>query len=114
MNWTHFLLNLTAIYLLYYALNILFDFAKNRSPGSPKEDSDTLFFAEKVEPELVALDDGEDSFETVSFKMTPVSPPTIEALPTFNFQSSGGEKLKDIFALAKLNIIEHTRMIPYG
>lgn len=114
MKWTTFLLYLSAFYVSYYFLNILFDLYKSKRAGPDYEDSDTLFFSESLEPELVVP--GEASLSDEREGDTAASRPEImpEVYPGTVMQSTGGEQLKDIFTLAKLDIIEHTRFIPYG
>lgn len=121
MNWTNFLLTLTLLYLSYYGLNLLYDLFKARKP--PKDDSagEVLFFDEDVKPQLILpkeeqpedLDNSAEGMEVESIPKV-----TVEAdgqiIPSSNLiQSTGAVGLKELFNLAKDNLIEFTGAISY-
>ena len=117
MNWTKFLLNLTLIYLLYYSVNVLIDFLKLRKDavGNSLPDSDTLFFSDDIVPTLVEL-------EAVDPEPPPVHQPVNQqkeeserggAMPLAKFESTGGVPIKDIWGLARADLIHYTKGIHY-
>lgn len=96
MNWLHFTLWVCGIYALYYLILILFDVARSsRSPAlsGPGE----LTFAEDVRPQV--LDPG----ELVALQ-TKREPAVI---------ASGGVSIKDMFGLARKEMIVFTRAVSF-
>lgn len=93
MTWIKFALWLSGIYAAYYAALILWDFIRSgHKPVSP--DTHELTFVEHIEPVRAE----------------------IEAVPEFYPSaviSSGGQSLKQLFSLAKEEVIEFTRAVSY-
>jgi hypothetical protein len=93
MTWIKFALWLSGIYAAYYAALILWDFMRNgRKPVSG--DTHELTFVEHIEPVRAEMD----------------------SVPEFHPSaviSSGGQSLKQIFNLAKEEVIEFTRAVSF-
>ncbi len=115
MNWTNFLLILTLSYLFYYGLNLLYDLFMNRKPYSSPGKDDTLFFEEDIQPQIItytpspAADQAEEEIEPIVATVLPKTSRNISG----NVFSNGAVSLKELFNLAKNNLIEHTSTIPY-
>lgn len=107
---------LAGIYLAYYGLNLVFDLlnAKERGPSGSDDDEDVLYFSQE-EPELIVpeekvsdadllsgLSSGEAGMETAGNVGSSVKGTLSTAL-----------SLKELFALAKDDLIEYTRAISY-
>jgi len=107
MTWTTFLLSLAILYSIYYSLNISFDLLKSRRLPAKKEDHETLFFEDNLVPELVVLQEKEIQTQTGEEELAN------RCLP-ITLQSSGGVTVEQLISLAKANLIEYTRGIPYG
>ncbi|KRT17745.1 hypothetical protein ASU31_00150 [Pedobacter ginsenosidimutans] len=108
MSWINFLTVIFIVYLVYYCLNLFYDlFLSPRVPlGEICEDE--LFFTETYTPELItAKKMVEPVFED------PEREKPIVYFPSGPINASGGISLKHLFSLAKDNLIEHTRTIPY-
>ncbi|MFD2285965.1 hypothetical protein GJU39_01360 [Pedobacter petrophilus] len=111
MSWTNFLIVIFIVYLVYYSLNLFFDlFLSPRTPqGEIAEDE--LFFTQTFTPELITPDEKIEEVTSVDEAYKKEKP--ITSISTGTVASSGGISLKHLFALAKDNLIEHTRAIPY-
>ncbi|RZJ23705.1 MAG: hypothetical protein EON51_02165 [Acinetobacter sp.] len=112
MTWIQFFMWMAAIYLFYYAINILID-SMMRSRASPNE-ADTarqeLTFFEDVKPhrldqtveesyldeDVVFADDEDDN----SYLESPI-------------ETSGGVSLKSLFDLARTESIEFTKSVTF-
>jgi len=108
MSWINFLTAIFIVYLIYYSLNLVFDLFL--SPGAPAVEisEDELFFTQTHTPELI----------TAERKAEPVAEESVQEktpvfFPSGPMNASGGVGLKQLFSLAKDNLIEHTRSIPY-
>jgi len=102
MNWTQFLSGLTAIYLIYYVPNLLFDFLKS---GVTTTDQDSL-------PELM-LDEEEGVTDASKDPDDASQPRTKQVLSSGEIKSTGGVSMKEMFALAKADAIKFTGAVPY-
>ena len=100
MNWTHFLLWLAGIYCLYYLVLILIDAAGGKPAGSLKLANNELTFSEDIVPHevehLLANDQGKSAAK--------VAPEVI---------ASGGVLLKDVFSLARKEVIVYTKQVSF-
>lgn len=106
MNWTQFLIGVTAFYGIYYALNLLFDLFIGRRGPIKIDDGNELVFPDDTVPETVVPD-----------------PPIAEREPSAGtensvissgpLQSTGGVNLKTLLSLAQNDVIEFTKAIPY-
>lgn len=110
MSWTNFLIVIFIIYLVYYSLNLLFDFLISPKTSAGEIAEDELFFSQTFSPELITAEEPE-TFATVSDKTEAAGASPIFASGPIG--SSGAVGLKQLFSLAKNNLIEHTRAIPY-
>jgi hypothetical protein len=108
MNWNQFLIYLTGIYAIYYIGNLAFDLLKPRAKVGASTDSETLFFADDLVPQLVVVDEEPPPKDDLE-ESTPA--PTYPAPQT---QSTGGMRILDFIASAKPDVYEFTRAIPYG
>lgn len=115
MNWTNFLLILTLSYLSYYGLNLLYDLFMGRKSSSPTRKDDMLFFEEDIQPQIITYSPGPtadqalEENEPIAATMLPKTSRTLSG----NVFSTGAVSLKELFNLAKNNLIEHTSSIPY-
>ncbi|WP_262246529.1 hypothetical protein [Parapedobacter soli] len=120
MNWTSFLLTLALIYLAYYGLNLLYDLFTTRRPPGTEKAGNVLFFDEDVRPQIIEPADdplpesGAEPTQPAQDEadVTPLAerPPIGLSGPIL---STGAVGLKELFNLAKDNLIEHTRAISY-
>ncbi|WP_262245824.1 hypothetical protein [Parapedobacter soli] len=122
MNWTTFLITLTLAYLAYYGLNLLYDLLVARK--LPKADSadEVLYFDEDATPQIIEPSD------TPAPDIGPATAPQSEspepepsAAPPAPPQglsgklwSTGAVGIKELFGLAKDNLVEYTGDISYG
>lgn len=120
MNWTSFLLTLALAYLAYYGLNLLFDLLIARKPPVSEDDGEVLFFEEHTEPQLIDYQEEPEPVALPEPEPEPHDAP--QPLPRKNSQqdiasaiihATGAVGLKQLFNLAKDDLIEHTRTIPY-
>lgn len=115
MNWNHFILLLTGIYLGYYAINILADlYLKGRS-HSEEDDQDVLFFSEDAEPEIIIYDDTPDqpvSPDPASKSSLPAQEPQ-QVYPATKIESTGAVSLKELMRVAQQGVLQYTKAIPY-
>lgn len=118
MNWTSFLITLALIYLAYYGLNLLYDLLTARRPPGSESTGDVLFFDEDVRPEIIEPAD-DPLPQTATEPSEPDTPPPAAAAPpagglSGKVLSTGAVGLKELFNLAKDNLIEYTGDISYG
>lgn len=120
MNWTSFLLTLSLAYLIYYGLNLLFDLLIAHRPPNSEDNSEVLFFEEHSEPQLIDYPETPELTlhlkpETEKQKIPPSPTVAIDKqdITSSIIQATGAVNLKQLFNLAKDNLIEHTRAIPY-
>ncbi|MEN5057142.1 hypothetical protein [Sphingobacterium kitahiroshimense] len=118
MNWTTFLLTLTLAYAAYYGFNLLFDLLHARRPPASNDSDEVLFFEEHTEPQLI---DYQEEPEAITLREPEAQevpqPPTRKNGPqeiaSSIIHATGAVGLKQLFNLAKEDLIEHTRAIPY-
>lgn len=106
MNWTQFLLGLCAIYVIYYALNLLFDLFIGRQAPNKTDEGNELVFPDDPPPERVVPDTPNTESEATG---------NIEksAISSGPLQSTGGVNLKELVSLVQNDLIEYTKAIPY-
>jgi len=93
MTWMKFALSLSGIYLIYYAAVILWDMLRSgKKPGENR--SHELSFVEHNEP-------------------VKESPEPLPQIYDSSVLSSGGVSLKQLFNLAREEVIEYTRPVSY-
>ena len=113
MNWNHFLLLLTCLYLGYYALNIVADILMaNRVPAIEKE-QDILFFTDDVEPELILPEEDIPEETGTAQQSMPSLNGTPPGIVSGLLESTGAVVLKDLFRLAQEDLIQYTKAITY-
>lgn len=114
MTWTNFLLILLVIYLTYYGLNVIFDlFMARKQPGS-ESDQDVLFFNEDISPELITYEEESEAPAPQSLLENPEPDTSKQSNFTSGLlRSTGAVGIKELFNLAKDDLIEYTRAIPY-
>lgn len=113
MTWTNFLLILLVIYLTYYGLNVLFDLFMARKQPAYESDQDVLFFNEGVSPELITYEEESETPVQLSEPENQESKMTKSDFSTGLLKTTGGVSIKELFNLAKDDLIEYTRAIPY-
>lgn len=101
MNWTQFLLSISAVYSLYYLLNVLFDMIRSRGQSITSTSQDELVFTEETQPKQVSSDEPAPE------------PKTRQVISSGPLISTGGVRLQQLFALAQSEVIEYTKAIPY-
>ncbi|WP_185218073.1 hypothetical protein [Sphingobacterium mizutaii] len=106
MNWTQFLLGVTAIYGIYYALNVLYDLFIQRRAPRVADGGNELTFDEDSPPERVISKPIQKEHEPTAKEGKPV----ISSGP---LQSTGGINLKQLVSLVQNDVIEYTKTIPY-
>jgi hypothetical protein len=104
MNWTHFLIWVAAIYILYYLVNILIDAAAGKRTAAASSLTHELSFSENVEPmqlkhEPAAAVNGKKGTVAKQFE------PEVIA--------SGGVPMGDICNLARKNLINYTGAVSF-
>jgi hypothetical protein len=121
MNWSKFLINVSALYLFYYAINICLDIIKTRGWKKSASVDDTLFFADDVVPTLVPIEQEEVESQSAITDIKEETVAVIEApnvtsdsLPYLKIESTGGTVMKDIFTLVKADMIYKTRPISFS
>lgn len=118
MNWTTFLLTLTLAYAAYYGLNLLFDLLITRKPPASQDNDEILFFEEHTEPQIIDYQEEPEPVVPPEAEPREVPQPSVEKNGQRNIASAiihatGAVGLKQLFNLAKDDLIEHTRAIPY-
>jgi hypothetical protein len=100
MSWIRFISWLGGLYALYYLLNILWDALRGKG-GLAAAGSEELHFEEGVTPQQVS------AAESVEKKKAPKGSgePVVSAI--------GGVNLKDLFNLAKAEVIAYNRAVSF-
>ncbi|WP_184549834.1 hypothetical protein [Mucilaginibacter sp. FT3.2] len=116
MNWLHFGLWVTGIYILYYLVNILIDNAiASRSPDG-KEITKELTFMVDEKPQVMEYKPETIPIVTKSSTSSPVAA-TVYANPVQKAEpaiiGSGGVILKDLFNLARQDALIYIRSVSY-
>ncbi|WP_324759068.1 hypothetical protein [Sphingobacterium thalpophilum] len=106
MNWTQFLLGVTAIYGIYYALNVLFDLFIHRRSPTMTDGVNELTFDEDSPPERIIPKPMQKEHEPTAKEGKPV-------ISSGTLQSTGGINLKQLVSLVQNDVIEYTKAIPY-
>ena len=106
MNWTQFLLGVTAIYGIYYALNVLYDLFIHRRTPQVADGGSELTFDEDSPPERVIPEPSKRENEP----MVTEGKAVISSGP---LQSTGGINLKQLVSLMQNDVVEYTKAIPY-
>ncbi|WP_312338090.1 hypothetical protein [Sphingobacterium sp.] len=106
MNWIQFTLYLSALYLGYYGLNLMYDFYHNNESGNEPKNvgHGEISFPEFHPSTKVDLPD--EDIPDVSFE-------NAGAITSGPIESSGGVSIKELFSLAQNDLIEFTKAIAY-
>lgn len=112
MNWNHFILLLTGIYLGYYAVNILADLYLKRKPPGEEAEQDVLFFSEDSQPEIIIYDDTPVQ-PVAAFQPEQPSPEPPESYPAPPIEATGAVSLKELISAAQKGLLQYTKAIPY-
>jgi len=115
MNWNHFILLLTGIYLGYYAINIVADLFLKKKPQGEIVDQDVLFFSEDTQPEIIIYDDEpEQTVDTTAAtrQNLPAQEPA-QTYPAPAMESTGAVSLKELIRVAQAGLLQYTKAIPY-
>lgn len=102
MTWVKFISWLLGLYAFYYVLNILWDVMRSKSPAAAG-DAAELHFEEPVVPKQVAVE-----AETPTKQKTAVP---VKGDPPAS--AMGGVNLKDLFNLAKAEVIVYNRAVSF-
>jgi hypothetical protein len=108
MNWSHFILILTGVYLAYYGINLIADLCLTKKPPAPENDQERLFFDETIEPQLITYEEDTEQPQVVA-----LPPENSGSLPGSTLESTGAVNLKELFRLAQNNLIDYTGAIRY-
>ena len=106
MNWTQFLLGVTAIYGIYYALNVLYDLFIHRRAPQAADGGNELTFDEDSPPERVIPEPSKRENE-------PKAKEGKAVISSGPLQSTGGINLKQLVSLIQNDVVEYTKAIPY-
>lgn len=114
MNWTQFAMALATIYGIYYGLNLLWDFMRSGKGHADINSNETLVFEEISAPQVVEVKFDEPTAPKRAdtennIDMENVAPPSLGV----SHESSGAVKIKQLFELARNEMIEYTHAIPY-
>lgn len=107
MSWIHFLLWVLGIYILYYLAMILWDVSRPRGGRSLVTGGPELTFSESRTPKIAADSVSADS----NTSPEPRAAETGMVLP--EVIASGGVLLKDVFSLARKEVIVYTRQVSF-
>jgi hypothetical protein len=102
MTWIKFISWLTGLYALYYLLNITWDLLRAKQ-NSEKETVPELHFEETVAPRQVAPAAPEDK--------SPVPPKKGDT--AIAASAYGGVPVKDLFQLARLELIAYNQSVTF-
>ncbi|WP_158826950.1 hypothetical protein [Mucilaginibacter lacusdianchii] len=115
MNWHHFILLLTGIYLGYYAVNIVADLYLKKTPVRKTLDQDVLFFSEDAQPEIILYDDSPEPLVTTNDQLP--NGLALEgqpsAYPAPVIEATGAVSLREIIQVAQAGLVQYTKAIPY-
>lgn len=109
MNWTQFLLSVSAIYFIYYLLNVLFDLLRSRPQSLQDTQQEELVFSEAHSPEVINADDPLPEGIPLKSKNSD----SRQAISSGPLATTGGVSLIQLFSLAQSDLIEYTKSIPY-
>ncbi len=112
MSWTTFTLSLVLAYLIYYVINLLYDRWLAGKVGVTATAEEKLYFEDDVLPELIMLEEPDPEVQVGSASEMQTAPAPSTAISSVA-ESTGGVSLGELMRLAKDNLIEHTRAIPY-
>lgn len=112
MSWINFLTVIFIVYIVYYLFNLLFDLFISPGNRVSERTEDELFLTETYSPELISFEEPQPEEEPHE-KDSVVAKTDKAANVSSAFVSSGGVGLKQLFSLAKDNLIEYTKAIPY-
>ena len=104
MNWLHFSIWVSGVYLLYYLVVILLDVAADkRAPAHAV--SGELTFSEPVQPKQLQHEPDEEELPAEAIKAA--------ERPRSGVTATGGVSLKDFFNLARQESIIYTRPVSF-
>jgi hypothetical protein len=115
MNWNHFILLLTGIYLGYFAINIIADLYLIRKTPGKEADQDVLFFSEDSQPEIILYDDEPEQPHNAGpapqMELSATEPQQVYPAPVM--ESTGALSLKELTRVAQQRLLQYTKTIPY-
>jgi hypothetical protein len=97
MNWLHFSFWVCSIYVLYYLILITIDIGMNGRRRADRLGGLQLSFSEDVRPEMISHDEAADASGKRESSMI----------------ASGGVSVKDMFGLARKEMIVFTRAVGF-
>ena len=105
MNWLHFSIWVSGVYLLYYLVVILLDVAASKRAPAANTNSGELTFSEPVQPKQLQHEPDEE--------VLPAETTKAAERPRSGVTATGGVSLKDFFNLAKQESIIYTRPVSF-
>lgn len=115
-TWTQFLTGVATGYFGYYSLNLIADMMRRTRTAAATEDQpEELFFDDEEAPILVlpsgTADEGASGEPDIEEESAPPVVPTVIGGPV---ESTGAVSIRELFQLARMDLIEYTRAIPYA
>ena len=104
MNWTHFILLVAGLYLVYYLVNILIDVAAVGKTAATNSLTNELTFSESVPAKQLQHEPAPENQTKV---------PSPNKRPASEVIASGGVPINDIFSLARQESIIYTRAVSF-
>ena len=105
MNWLHFSIWVSGLYLLYYLVVIVLDVAASKRAPAANTNSGELTFSEPVQPKQLQHEPDEEVLPTEITKAA--------ERPRSGITATGGVSLKDFFNVAKQESIIYTRPVSF-
>ena len=112
MTWNSILIWIGSGYLLYYLLNIAYDYARASKVKTAPE-SQVLTFTEEHPPQLVGSGGQPVKTAAPSPKARPLDAKPEKALSASGIGFSGAVSIADMFNLFKADALQATKAIPY-
>ncbi|SDF11746.1 hypothetical protein SAMN05216464_11320 [Mucilaginibacter pineti] len=107
MTWTSFAVILLLCYLAYYGLNLLFDLVIHKPPAAEYAAHEELVFQESFPPQQIAYQ-AEEPLVSDAEAETPAT-----AISSGPVHGTGAVGILQLLSLAKDDLIEYTKAIPY-
>jgi len=113
MNWTEFLLAIAGTYLIYYALNLLYDLFFTAALTEENQDDDVLHFQQEGKPELIIPEEQQQPLPSPPPFIPAAKPKPKQGFSSGNIFSTGAVSMQELIEQARLGTIEFTKGIAY-
>lgn len=115
MKWSEFLFIIMAGYLVYYGMNVIYDLALSGRVAEEDSGGEVLYFKEDEQPELIVYKEAAPEIERMPPPFVPKEnrAQAVQGLSSGILSATGAVSLKELFNLAKNNLIEYTGTIRY-